>query len=680
MLIESSLPLLTVLIPFLGALAVFFTAKVSESLRNWVAIITSGITFVLALVLFLQVRDAVVVYELPWFLGFGLTWRVDFIGGLFALIVSLVWLLATVYAWEYMSHEHSRTRFFVFFIFTLGACAGVFLAGDLFSLFLFFELMTFSAYVLVIHEEDKASLQAGNVYLYMSVLGGLSLLAAVFLIQHLAGTTQFEPLLDVLVSRGVNPWIILIFVMVGFGVKAGMLPLHIWLPRAHPVAPSPASALLSALMIKAGAYGFVRFLLTILTPIDPELWIYPQQFGYLFLWIGAATMFIGAIMGVLNRSMKKILAYSSISQMGYILFSLGVGAFLGTRGAFGFAGAWMHMINHAFFKSFLFLLAGAVFIQTHELDLDKLGGFRKKMPWAFGFMLIAAASITGVPGLNGYVSKVLIHEAILEAYHLEHWPSLLWLERIFVVTGGLTVAYITKLWVSVFGGQLPKKWEHLKDISLTHKGVFLVYTVIVLGIGLFAQGQVDRLVIPATEGFNFYYYDVDHLGEVPFWHGKELAGPALAYVIGLLVLLFSTKFGHLIKIPRYFSVEYLLYRPIVSGGQGLIIWLSQLSAPRIDTTEIRDLMDRGLSLPKIRLKPRPKLEFKLKPRHRELLQSQREKEKAFIEKVRKTRGLQRSEPDDIEDAYWNTRNLSFDSLILALVIALSLLIFISIGL
>ena len=109
------------------------------------------------------------------------------------------------------------------------------------------------------------------------------------------------------------------------------------------------------------------------------------------------------------------------------------------------AGAWLHSINHAFFKSFLFLLAGAVFLHTGELGLDRLGGLKKQMPWSFAFFLVAAAGITGIPGFNGYVSKVLIHEAILEAYHLKGWPALLWLERIFVVTGGLTAAYITKL-------------------------------------------------------------------------------------------------------------------------------------------------------------------------------------------------------------------------------------------
>ena len=265
-------------------------------------------------------------------LGFeiGLRFNVDFISGLFSLIVSLVWFLASLFGFEYMAHEHSRTRFFTYFIFTLGATLGVFLSGDLFSLFMFFELMTFSAYVLVIHEEDNASLHAGDVYLYMSVFGGLCLLA-VFFLEHAAGTTEFIPLLEQIIASGFSPWLLLGFVIFGFGVKAGMIPLHIWLPKAHPVAPSPASALLSALMIKTGAYGFVRFLMTIFTPLSNEaLWVYSEHFGYVFLWIGAITMFIGAIMGILNNSLKKILAYSSISQMGYILFSLGAGTFLGT--------------------------------------------------------------------------------------------------------------------------------------------------------------------------------------------------------------------------------------------------------------------------------------------------------------------------------------------------------------
>jgi formate hydrogenlyase subunit 3/multisubunit Na+/H+ antiporter MnhD subunit len=441
----------------------------------------------------------------------------------------------------------------------------------LLTLFVFFELMTFSSYLLVIHEQDREAMSAGNVYLYMSVIGGLILLAAVFVLQYAAGHTRFEPMLAALVTKGISPWLVLALVIGGFGVKAGLIPLHIWLPRAHPVAPAPASALLSALMIKTGAYGFFRFLFTILSAPDGDaLFVFQQNFGYLFIWIGAGTMFAGAVMGIMSTSMKKVLAYSSISQMGYILFALGTGAFLGSHGAAALAGAWLHAINHAFFKSFLFLLAGAVFLHTGELDLDKLGGLRKQMPWAFGFFLVAAASITGVPGFNGYVSKVLIHEAILEAYHLHGWPMLLWLERIFVFTGGLTAAYITKLWLKTFVAKPKQSWDGVQDLSLRHKGVFAVYTAVVLFIGTQAQRVVNALALPVVGEIRFNPGDVDHLTHVPYWSGHEMQSALVSYAIAAAVLILVWKFGDRVKVPKWLSVEYLFYKPVFRAAQGFV--------------------------------------------------------------------------------------------------------------
>ena len=734
----SSLPLLMAMLPMLGSVAVHFVGQKNEKLRDFLVAAISGATFLISIALFLKVRETIVVFELPWFLKFGLRFNVDFISGLFSLIVSLVWFLASLFGFEYMAHEHSRTRFFTYFIFTLGATLGVFLSGDLFSLFMFFELMTFSAYVLVIHEEDNASLHAGDVYLYMSVFGGLCLLAVVFFLEHAAGTTEFIPLLEQIIASGFSPWLLLGFVIFGFGVKAGMIPLHIWLPKAHPVAPSPASALLSALMIKTGAYGFVRFLMTIFTPLSNEaLWVYSEHFGYVFLWIGAITMFIGAIMGILNNSLKKILAYSSISQMGYILFSLGAGTFLGTRGAVGFAGAWMHMINHAFFKSFLFLLAGAVYLKTHELDLRKLGGLRNVMPWAFGFFLIAAAGITGVPGFNGYVSKILIHEAILEAYHLVGWESLLWLERIFVVTGGLTAAYITKLWVSIFLGKKGEKsLQVTTDISVAHRAVFGIYSAIILVIGVFAQKMVNSLVIPATKIYRFDVHDLEHLTHVPFWHGAELAGPVLSYVIGISALLIVSKVGSKLKIPEWLSVEYIAYwiwhrlEDLAIFGQKIYVHLMLLirkiiywgakvaiEVPvkfrefgrrvvafriQIDFRRFKNLI---LSLRKFRKRfeveeikrktmvarkyfSKDSLKLKVRLKARSAKDSLKELEQELVEKIEASR-MQRIQKrkqqkellkEKIDDSYWNTINISFDSLIVALVIAIALLVFLSVAL
>lgn len=566
------LPVFVVLIPMLGSFVVLLAARLGDRYRSAA---TGGIMFLTlaaAAWQFAVVRSGTVLScSIVQCMGVGLRWKVDFVNACFSLVVAAVWFLSTVFAREYMAHEHSQGRFFSDSVFTLGTTLGVFVAGDLFTLFVFFELMTFSSYMLVIHEQDRESMSAGNVYLYMSVIGGLILLGAIFILQYAAGHTRFEPMLHSLVAKGISPWLVLAMALGGFGVKAGLIPLHIWLPRAHPVAPAPASALLSALMIKTGAYGFFRFLYSILSvPHSDPLFVFQQGFGYLFIWIGAVTMFVGALMGLLSGSMKKVLAYSSISQMGYILFALGTGAFLGSHGAVALAGAWLHSINHAFFKSFLFLLAGAVFLHTGELGLDRLGGLKKQMPWSFAFFLVAAAGITGIPGFNGYVSKVLIHEAILEAYHLKGWPALLWLERIFVVTGGLTAAYITKLWLKTFWVKPRQNWEGVQDISLRHKLVFGLYSLIVLFIGTQAQRVVDVLALPVVKAIHFDPEIVDHLAHVPYWSGHELQSAIVTYTIASAVLFVVWKYGERVKVPHWLSVEYLVYKPLYRAARRLV--------------------------------------------------------------------------------------------------------------
>lgn len=738
----SAVPLILVLLPTLGVLAIIVAARYGQRLRTQVVNAVTFATFVVACWQFYLVQEGtVLVYALEGFMEFGLRWRVDYISAVFAVVVTLVWFLATVFAGEYMAHEHHQTRFYGFWTFTLGATVGVFVSGDLFSLFLFFEAMTFAAYVLVIHEQDRESMLAGNIYLYLSVAGGLALLGVIFLLQYALGATGFQPALHLIVARGISPWLVIVMLIGGFGVKAGMIPLHIWLPKAHPVAPAPASAVLSAIMIKTGAYGFLRVLFMVLSVPDGDpLFAFQQDFGYLFIWIGAITMFIGAIMGILNDSMKRVLAYSSISQMGYILFALGSGVLLGSRGAFGFAGAWMHMINHAFFKSFLFLLAGAIFLHTGELDLDRLGGLRKQMPMALGFFLIAAASITGIPGFNGYASKIIIHEAILEAYHLLEWPSLLWLERVFVVTGGLTAAYISKIWIKTFFGKPKQDWSEVTDLSPSHIGVFGVYTAIVLAIGVLPQRAVNQLVIPAASLLPFNQGDLAHLGHVPFWGSHELMSPLTSYAIAAAVLVLLWKFGKYIKIPRWLSVEYLVYQQFYYGcraGIRFLVYLADTWVPgriasmkrswrRVDeVTQETNRQIRSWKPPKFEppkwdppAKPittedlREKLET-TRDKGRDRVQRWRSKEGELAKRLVQIRREWREREERFEDRfydvvegvprkkkepekevplgerfrnmvapakkrfnpYWNTKNLGFDTWIVAIVIALILLVF-----
>jgi formate hydrogenlyase subunit 3/multisubunit Na+/H+ antiporter MnhD subunit len=567
--ITGILPLVTVLVPLAGSLLVLLLGYCHERLRNHCAVLTSFATFVLVLSHYPLVRHGAVEFQYARVMQFGVLLRVDFFGFVFAALFAAVWFLATVYATVYMSREHAQTRFYVFLLSTLGHCLGVVMSGDLFSLFLFFELMTFSSYVLVIHEGTPDAMRAGAVTLYLGVIGGLCLLMGVFLLYFGVGTLEITPLFEKIAASSLNPYAVMTLFVIGFGVKAGMAPLHIWLPKAHPVAPSPASALLSGIMIKAGAYGIFRVVGMIFTPaaVTEELAhkvLAYNNMGHVIIWLGVITMFLGAFMALLSTGAKKVLAYSSVSQMGYILLGIGSAAYLGFAGPMGFAGALYHIINHAFFKAGLFMMVGSVYMITHDLDITRVRGMGRRLPVIAAVFLVAFAGVGGIPGFNGYVSKTILHHAIVEAYEHHHALNLLVAEKIFVLTSAMTLCYFTKLFSGLFLGPTPEKLAK-KDYRLSP----LVYIVlgifgaVITGIGLAPGFLLDKMVIPAMAGFTYDAYAVKYLGKLSVWNWPDLREMLVVLVLAAVLysIMLKARFFRW-EPPHWLSIEYLLYRPL----------------------------------------------------------------------------------------------------------------------
>jgi NADH:ubiquinone oxidoreductase subunit 5 (subunit L)/multisubunit Na+/H+ antiporter MnhA subunit len=324
-------------------------------------------------------------------------------------------------------------------------------------------------------------------------------------------------------------------------------------------------------MIKAGAYGIFRVVGMIFTPahMTEELAhqvIASNSFGYAIIWIGISTMFIGAFMALLSTGAKKILAYSSVSQMGYILLGVGVAAYLGYEGAMGFAGALYHIINHAFFKAGLFMMVGSVYMITHDLDITRVRGMFRKLPIVGVTFLIAFAGIGGVPGFNGYASKTILHHAIVEAYEHKHLFSLLIAEKIFVLTSAMTLCYFTKLFYGLFFGKVPEKLEK-KDYTLSPVvyGVLGTFGLVILGIGLFPHFLLNKVVIPAMNGFTYDHHVVDHLHELNLWNWHDIEGIVVTFAIAAMLYTLMTRFRFFRwQPPRWLSVETLFYIPLTN--------------------------------------------------------------------------------------------------------------------
>ena len=564
------LPALLVIAPLVGALLVVLLGKRWPKSRDVLVVGVTGLALLGAVAMIGPVgSEHRIGCQLPGMLG-TLSFTVDAFGLLFALFTTFVWFCATLYSLDYMKHEHAQDRYHATSLVVLAANLGVVLAGDLVTLYLFFEALGLFAFLLVIHSETDEAKKASVKYWWMTIIGGFALVAGIMLTYALGSNGAIAP---VPFREGTETlrWAASVLLIFGFGVKAGMLPVHVWLPDAHPVAPSPASALLSGVMIKAGAYGIFRTLLALMRPevsqrLEESAWHFTSQLGLVVLWIGIATMLIGVVLALGQSNAKRMLAYHSISQMGFILAGLGAAGYLGAEGAMGVAGGLFHVVNHALFKGALFLGVGAVFFRTGELDMYKLGGLWRRMPLVFVFTLVAALGIVGVPLFNGFVSKCLIHHALVEAADLHGLASLDVAEKIYILTCGGTACSFIKLIGLVFLGKPKQEYgPEVKDAPprmLVAMGL-LSAGIIVLGWapqlllrGIFAPGL-------ATWGLDPAILEV-YLKEF-FLSPADLLSFAIAFAIGAVVFVVGMRFGlfHL-RAPKWVGVDYW-YRKAASG-------------------------------------------------------------------------------------------------------------------
>ncbi|MGK0169863.1 MAG: hydrogenase-4 component B, partial [Gammaproteobacteria bacterium] len=397
----------------------------------------------------------------------------------------------------------------------LGGFGGLFLVGmllvvlaaDAFLFMVAWEVMSLASYFLVaFHHEHAANRRAAFLYLLMAHVGGLAILLSFGVLASFGGGFDFAAMR----LASLSPvWASVAFVLafIGFGMKAGLVPLHAWLPQAHPVAPSHISALMSGVMLKVAVYGFIRFVFDLLGDVQ---W----QWGITVLAIGSLSALFGVLAALLESDLKRLLAYSSVENLGVIFVGLGLAlVFLGTEhrtlGVLALIAALYHCLNHAIFKSLLFLGAGAILHSAHEQDLDQMGGLLRRMPWTGLFFLIGCISISSLPPSNGFVSEWLIFQAALQAWQLEGGVirSLLPIAAaILALTGALVAATFVKVYGVAFLGRARSR--HVRRARPVPYGMRS-------GLGLLALGCLLLGFFPGTT--------IELIGHVP----EQLLGATL---------------------------------------------------------------------------------------------------------------------------------------------------------
>ena len=561
-----------VFFPMAAAFLSYLLGRKTKTGRDLLVWAVVGLEFVFSLLLFgFASRAEGALVTVPGVCGFGLQFTVDGFRSIYCVIAALMWLVTGLFSPEYFAHYRNRNRYYLFLLVTLGATEAVFLSADLYTTFVFFEIMSLCSYVWVAQDEKDGSLRAGATYLAVAVIGGMVMLMGIFLLYHQAGTLMIGELTEAVAGKSLWPAALCMFV--GFAGKAGAYPIHIWLPKAHPVAPAPASALLSGILTKTGIFGILV--------ISCKMMLHEELWGAFVLVIGVITMFLGALLALFSVNFKRTLACSSVSQIGFILVGVGMLVLLGEENTLAVRGTFLHMVNHSLFKLILFLVAAVIYQNTHKLDLNEIRGFGRRKPLLMACYLLGALGIGGIPGFSGYVSKTLLHEGIVEYIHaLEggHFHGTVFglgtmkaIEWIFLISGGLTVAYMSKLFVAVFleenrDAAAQKAYDGKKPYWKTvSAGALILVAGAIPVLGTAPGLTMDRLA-DLAQGF----MGVHHAGHaVHYFAWVNLKGGLISIAIGaglyfLVVRRWMMADGNYVnRWPEWLDLEEKLYRPLL---------------------------------------------------------------------------------------------------------------------
>ncbi len=476
---QSLMPFFVAL-PLTVSILIQLLARRRAVLAGWMACLAMLAMVVISVGAALQVSGGELIYNMGgWATPVGIDLRMDSLTVLMVLTINTIGLAVVFYAVDYMRDFTARSRFYSLFLLMVTGMNGVVMTGDLFNLYVFLEIAAIASYSLVAFGCEREELEASFKYIVLGSVSSSLILIALALMYGVTGALNMAQVSARVAEAGMDAPLTLAFglFICGFAFKAALVPFHAWLPDAHPAAPAPVSAMLSGVLIKAvGIYVLARLIFNVFGA--------EQNILNLLCWLGLLSMVVGGLMATGQHDIKRLFAYSSISQAGFIVLGLGLGTPL------GLVGALYHLVNHSMFKSLLFLNAGAIEYCTGTRKLEELGGLNRAMPVTGATSLVGSMSIAGIPPFNGFWSKLIIILACVQAGHYGF-------ATVAVLVSIVTLAYQLKVQRGAFFAALP---ETLVTIRKEPRMMALAMMVLALGCIVLSFAVVTGFADPVLVG------------------------------------------------------------------------------------------------------------------------------------------------------------------------------------
>lgn len=565
-------PAMAVMGLFLGAFLVEIFGSKNKTVRNILAVGAAAIAFaeIVALIKPVMIDGKVISYWMGnWEpvngYAIGIGYEIDQLNLFFALLVVSTFLFSGIYSLKYMERDHHLGHYYTLYLMLSGSVLGLVLTGDIFNMFVMIEIMTFACVALAaFRSQQKGALEASFKYLVIGSMGSSFTLFGITLLYAQCHTLNMAQLSSILSTTHTPTTTLALGMLVaGFGVKAYLVPFHTPAADSYTVAPASVSMMFSGMVNKAGVYGMIRLLYIIFRSMDST------AVQTLLTIIGAVTMFVGVTMALSQHDFKRLLAFHSISQIGYVITAAGLGT------ALGLTGGLFHAMNHTLFKGLLFLCAGAVFYATGSTNLDELGGLSKRMPKTTICFLVGAFSIAGLPPFNGFASKWMIYQATYEKAVTTGHIGYALVTVVALVVSVMTLASFIKVTQAVFFGQTPLTCRKAKEVPFAMRLPMWIMSVLCLLTGVCYEQVNKYLLTPAVKAaFGVTNY-ID-----------KMMGQGYAAAAGVSDILVEPA-----KLSLWNPVLWLILFVIVLAAAGIVIVTGKSSRGRVLETSSQEVVD-----------------------------------------------------------------------------------------